>query len=147
MAGNNRSGLRKLCDISAEKIEAAYYDYISACENSDRAPSLPDFLGNVNRKHRTRLTEDVVKEILSIENTNTYIEHQQVFRCVLMGLRGEYLSNPKWAGAMSTKAVLALGKDFGDGVSYSQKDNGSKAPDKMRILFGDQDITAKDAAI
>lgn len=141
MAGNSSSGQRKICDLSADQLEIAWYDYLAETDARDRAPSLPDYLGYVNRKHRTRMTEDTIREVMTQTEGNTYKEHIAVIKCVLMALRGEYLSNPKWSAAQTTKAVLALGKDYGDGITYSTKDSGKQGPDTIQIKFGDAEMS------
>lgn len=126
-------------EITPELFEQSFYQYLDSCKDDSIPPSLPHFLTFVNRTYHTRYTEKDIAETLNYGNENTNKKWKAVLKIVLLGFRGEYFSNLNWTGNMSTKAMLALGKDYGDGVTYNAKSNEKQGIESLQVLFGDGD--------
>ena len=142
MAGNSNSGLQKICSVSADELEKAFLKYKQNTEDGKiTLPSLPHFLSGLPEY----VGEDDLNKILASAELKqgTYKETAKIVRRVLQWFRGQYLSNPAWGGHQSTKAVIALARDYGDGVTYSSKDGGKQGPEQLNILFGDKEMSGK----
>lgn len=133
-------------EITPELFEQSFYEYLDNCDQKEIAPSLPHFLTFVNRRFRTRYTEKDIAETLTYGKEGTNKKWKQVLSCILLGFRGEYLSNPKWGNHQSSKAQLVLSKDYGDGIRYSQKENNDNSIDSLQVTFGNGDDRGIDAA-
>lgn len=142
MAGNSNSGVQKICNVSAKDLETAFLAYRAKTEAGEIAlPSLPHFLSGLPEY----VGEDDLNKILASAELKqgTYKDSAKVVRRVLQWFRGQYLSNPAWGGHQSTKAVIALARDYGDGVTYSSKDAGRQGPEQLNVVFGDNEMSTK----
>ena len=130
-----------VCGILVSDWEMAFAAYRSKTEGGEiQLPSLPHFLSGLPKY----VGEDDLQAYLqqSEGKGGTYKTGATTVRKMLQWFRGQYLSNPGWSGAHAQKAILALGRNFGDGVSYT-KDGTSKTPDKLQIQFGSDEMSGK----
>ena len=136
--GNTGERAGEICGIQYNALKKCFLDYTKKADAGELIPSLPHFLASLP----DYVGEDDLQRYL-IEHRGEEGEYTKEIRLVLRILqwfRGQYLSNPAWSGASSTKAVLALGKDYGDGVRYSAKER-DDGPAGLQVRFGDSEMS------
>lgn len=130
-----------VCGIELDDLKRCFQEYRLKTEAGEiTLPSLPHFLSTLP----DYVGEDDLQSYLQ-ENGGkggAYKESVKTVKWLLQWFRGQYLSNPAWCGAQAQKAILALGKNYGDGVSYAktEKDTG---PNTLNVRFGDTDMSSK----
>lgn len=140
MGNNSKYTNTYVCGILLDDFQRAFDQYKGKTEAGDLAlPSLPHFLSTLPEY----VGEDDLQAYLTenAERRGTTQNGVRFVKRVLQWFRGQYLSNSGWSGQQAQKAMLALGQNFGDGISYSNKEKKKKdQPDILRVRFGTDEM-------
>lgn len=143
MAGNEKSGRNPTFPHSEETLRRKIDQYKQDVENGviTRA-SWPHFVASLD------CTEKDVADVMALEDTpqSAYKVRARMLKKMLTWCRGQMLSAPGWNGQMTARAIFALKQDMGDGVKYTDKDDGKTGPVEIRVSFGGDDPRAKNAS-
>lgn len=135
---------KALWDITPDILEEKIRDYKQDIEDGvyKRAswPHLASYLDT---------TEEILATVIregSKGRDSAYYQHAESLKRAATWVRGQMLSCAGWDGQQSSKAIFALKQDIGDGVKYTDRDDGKQSgPIRVEISFGGRDSRAKDA--
>lgn len=127
-------------DLLEQKIEKYKQDIADGLYKRASWPHLAAYLDT---------TEDMLSRVIREGNDNrasTYYRHAEALKRAATWVRGQMLSGPGWDGQQQSKAIFALKQDWGDGLKYTDKDDGKQSgPIQIDISFGGRDARSKDA--
>ena len=133
----------QVCGLPYSVMKKAFLEYVRKTDDKEIAlPSLPHFLSSLPEY----VGEDDLQQFIlgsKEEEEDTNKKGGKLVLRVLQWFRGQYLSNPAWSGQQSAKAVLALSKDYGDGIKYNPKEKTDNSPNALKVSFGDSEMSKK----
>lgn len=143
MAGNGNSGRIPTFSIGEKELERRIEQYKADVKDGVivRA-SWPHFCASLD------CTEKDVADVMAMEDNpgSAYKIRARMLKKMLTWCRGQMLSAPGWNGQMTARAIFALKQDMGDGVKYTDKDDGKTGPVEIKVSFGGDDPRAKQAS-
>lgn len=133
----------KVCGLPYSVLKKLFLEYQRKTEDKEiTLPSLPHFLSSLPEY----VGEDDLQRYLigkREQEKDTQSKGEKLVLRIFQWFRGQYLSNPSWSGQQAQKAVIALAKDYGDGVRYSSKEKVDNSPNQLNISFGDSEMSQK----
>ena len=142
MAGNANSGRNPTFPHSEDKLDKLIKAYKEGVESGEipRA-SWPHFVSMLD------CTETEVAEVMALDDpSSAYRNRARALKRMATWIRGQMMSAPAWNGQMTARAIFALKQDVGDGVRWTDQDNGKGGPIEIKVSFGGSDPRAKQAS-
>ena len=145
MAGTVEKGKIPNFDYSDKELQALIDEYQAKTKSGEiELPSWPDFCFFIGCENAT--LEAVMDKGYTLRGA--YYARAQMLRRMGTWCEAQLVSNPRWGGSMSTKAMRLLAQGFGGTHKYTSdrdtKNSAKAAPERLIVDMG-SDKRAKEA--